>query len=432
MGAVAGPAPPVAVGSMRVLMFGWEFPPHRAGGLATATLGLVKGLLRNGVEVTLVVPFAVDDSPIPGLRLVGARDRTRGLTTIRVDSPLVGYATESSYALALDEAGGTSDAFAVYGRNLFDEVERFAAVAADIARAEPHDVIDCHDWITYASGVRAREASGRPLVAHLHATERDRSAEGSNAEIRRREAEGLAAADLIVCNSRWMRRQIIDDYGVDRDRVEVIPWGIDERDATPVGSAHSPFPARDPVVLFLGRVTRQKGPDYFVEVAGRVARFVPRARFVLAGTGDLLPRIIERAVELGLADRFHVAGPLAGPDVDRALRLASVVVMPSVSEPFGLVALESLRSGTPCIIPKESGVAEVVSNAFRADFWDVDRMTDQVVSILRHPPLRQELSERGLAEVRQSRFALDEPGRRTAEVYRRAMTLRGAAPCPTS
>lgn len=413
---------------MRVLMFGWEFPPHQAGGLATATLGLVKGLLRNGVEVTLVVPFSATDSPVEGLRLIGVRDRTPGLRRIRVSSPLTGYATEESYSWTVHAgaAGAERDAFSVYGRNLFDEVERMSMVAADIAREEEHDVIDCHDWITYAAGIRARDASGRPLVAHLHATERDRSAAGANPEIQRREGDGLQAADVIICNSRWMRRQIIEEYGVDANRVNVIPWGIDEQSITADSPVPKPFPSGDPIVLFLGRVTRQKGPDYFVEVAGKVSRFVPRARFVLAGSGDMLPRVIERAVELGLADRFHVAGPLAGEDVDRAFRMASVVLMPSVSEPFGLVALESLRSGTPCIIPRESGVAEVVRNAFRADFWDIDRMTDQVVAILRHSELRHELSERGLDEVRQPRFALDDPARRTAGVYRHVTAERGA------
>jgi glycosyltransferase involved in cell wall biosynthesis len=156
-------------------------------------------------------------------------------------------------------------------------------------------------------------------------------------------------------------------------------------------------------------------------VAGRVARLAPEARFVIAGTGEMLPRIIERGIELGLADRLHVAGGLTGSDVERAFRMASVCVMPSVSEPFGLVVLESLRAGTPCIIPRESGAAEVVRNALRADFWDIERMTDQVVGLLRHPILREELSERGRVEISRPQFGLEEPARRTAHTYRRAI-----------
>lgn len=403
-------------------MFGWEFPPYQAGGLATATLGLVKGLLRRGVEVTLVVPFPAAGSPVPRLRVVSSRDHMARLKRIVVDSPLIPYGGPAP--ISLEERVGNpaaSGAFLPYGWNLFEEVERFTAAAAEISREEPHDVIDCHDWITYQAGRLARAVSGRPLVTHLHATERDRSFEGANPEIQRREREGLAAADRVICNSRWMRRQIVRDYGIDESRVDVIPWGIDEHAPIDLSTPPSPFPDHEPVVLFIGRVTRQKGPDHFIEVAGRVARLVPEARFVIAGTGDMLPRIIERGVELGLADRLHVAGGLSGPDVERAFRMATVCVMPSVSEPFGLVVLESLRAGTPCVIPRESGAAEVVRNAFRADFWDIDRMTDQVVGILRHPILREELSERGRAEIARPQFGLDEPARLTAETYRRAI-----------
>lgn len=410
---------------MRVLMFGWEFPPYQAGGLATATLGLVKGLLRRGVDVTLVVPFPAARSPVPRLRLVSSRDRMTRLRRIVIDSPLLPYAGPEAVTLE-ERVGdpGARGAFLPYGWNLFEEVERFTAAAAEIAREEPHDVIDCHDWITYEAGLRARAVSARPLVAHLHATEHDRSFEGANPEIQRREREGLAAADRVICNSRWMRRQVVRGYGIDEARVDVIPWGIDERPALDESTPPSPFPEDEPVVLFIGRVTRQKGPDYFIEVAGRVARHVPEARFVIAGTGDMLPRIIERGVELGLADRLHVAGGLTGPDVERAFRMAAVCVMPSVSEPFGLVVLESLRAGTPCVIPRESGAAEVVRNAFRADFWDIDRMTDQVVGILRHPILRQELSERGRMEIAGPQFGLDEPARLTAETYAQAIRER--------
>jgi glycosyltransferase involved in cell wall biosynthesis len=179
------------------------------------------------------------------------------------------------------------------------------------------------------------------------------------------------------------------------------------------------------VVLFLGRVTWQKGPDYFIEVASRVSRYVPDARFVVAGTGNLLPRLIQRAAELGLADKVHFTGGLQGRDVTRAYRMADVCVMPSVSEPFGLVALESLRHGTPCIVPRTAGVSEVITNAFKVDFWDVAAMTDQVVALLRHPALRHEMSENGSAEVSQPRFGLDEPASRTVESYRRALATRG-------
>ena len=405
-------------------MFGWEFPPYQAGGLATATLGLVKGLLQTGLQVTLVVPFPIDGRVLPELRLVSTAGLRVALRRVRVPSPLTPYGGVGEYAAGRAAAArripgtrGTTP----YGVDLFHEIERFSDVAAEIAETEPHDVIDCHDWITYPAARRAHEVSGRPLVAHIHATERDRSGAGENAEIRRREREGLLAADHIICNSLRMRRQVVESYKVDPARIHVVPWGLDDPSAAPDVPEPQPFPDDEPVVLFVGRVTSQKGPEYFIEMARRVADVVPHVRFVVVGTGDLLPQIIDRTVELGLAERVHFTGGVSGPDVDRAFRMATVCVMPSVSEPFGLVALESLRNGTPVIVARNAGVAEVVRNALRADFWDIERMADQVAGIIRYHELHRELRAHGLEEVTHPRFGLAEPARRTVDIYQRAL-----------
>ncbi len=411
-------------------MFGWEFPPFQAGGLATATVGLVKGLLRNGVHVTLVVPFEAGASPIPGLRLVSAATHSEELKVLRIDSPLLPYQTERQYsevfAGARERRAGPVRG--PYGANLFAEVERFSRLAGRIAKTEPHDLIDAHDWITFAAGLAAREASGRPLVAHIHATEFDRVGGPGNPAIVERERAGMAAADRVITNSHRLRSQCIERYGVAADRIDVVHWGVDSDERPSIPDDRSPFPPGTPVVLFLGRVTSQKGPDYFIEMAGRVATFVPEARFVVAGNGDLLPHLMERAAELGIAHRTLFAGGLQGPDVARAYRLADVCVMPSRNEPFGLVALESLLHGTPIVMPRDAGVAEVVQNAFKVDAWDIDAMTDKVVAILRHRVLRAELSDRGRLELDLPRFGLDEPARRTAESYRRALGAGARAP----
>ena len=405
---------------MRVLMFGWEFPPFQAGGLATATLGLVKGLLARGIEVTLVVPFAAADTEVPGLRLVSAAEPSPGLRSIRVESPLLPSAGAEGYLVLSDPRRGTP-AGSLYGSNLFDEVERYAEVAALIAAEEPQDLIDTHDWITFAAGFRARTVSGRPLVAHIHATEYDRCGGPGNPEIHLRERAGLLEADRIISNSAMLRGRVIEHYGISAEKIEVVHFGIEP------GADHSPrgnLPVADgrPTVLFLGRVTRQKGPEYFLEVARLVADHVPRAQFLLAGTGDLLPTVIERAVELDLADRVHFVGPVQGAEVDRLYQASDVCVMPSVSEPLGLVALESLRNGTPCVIPRESGVAEVLEHAFRVDFWDVEETANKAIGLLTHPALREELSEAGLQEVRSSRLGIDEAARKTAAAYERALS----------
>jgi glycosyltransferase involved in cell wall biosynthesis len=405
---------------MRVLMFGWEFPPYQAGGLATATVGLVKGLLRVGVDVTLVVPFPVTENPLPGLRLLGSESRPAGLTVHRIASPLEPYATAERYRDVLaDTRNPVRPTAAVYGANLFEEVSRFAALAGEIATTEPHDVIDAHDWIAYAAGLEARRVSGRPLVAHIHATEFDRTGGEGNREIARRERVGLVEADRVVSNSRRLRDLCVQRYGIEERKVAVVHWGID--DGTEPGNGvieANPLGPDTPVVLFVGRVTGQKGPDLFLEMAGMVGRFVPEAHFVVVGHGDMLAALIERSAELGIADRVHFAGGLGGEMVERAFRMAAVCVMPSRNEPFGLVALESLLNGTPCIIPKQAGVAEVVQHAFKVDSWDLEAMTDKVVAILKYPGLRSELAKRGKEELGLPRFGLEEPARLTAAVYR--------------
>jgi glycosyltransferase involved in cell wall biosynthesis len=415
---------------MRVLMFGWEFPPFQAGGLATATVGLVKGLLRNQVDVSLVVPFPAEQSPLPRLKLVSADQAVEErLLVHRIASPMTPYGGAEEYHEIYATIRQTRPARgAVYGANLFTEVGRYAALAGGIAAREPHDLIDTHDWITFAAGIEARKISGKPLVAHIHATEFDRAGEGANPAICHREWEGLTTADRIIANSHALKRVCVERYAIPAGKIDVIHWGIDSDGFAGEAPRENPFAPRGrstqrrpPIILFLGRVTRQKGPDYFIEVAGRVARFLPDARFIVAGNGDMLPRIIDRSAELGIAGRVHFTGGVGGPEVNRLYRMADVCVMPSVSEPFGLVALESLRNGTPCILPKTAGVSEVVANAFKVDFWDVEEMTDKIVSLIRYPVLRDELSRNGQAELATPRFSLEEPARKTTESYRRAM-----------
>lgn len=336
-----------------------------------------------------------------------------------MDSPLLPYDGEEEYRVLAGRSPARPAGQAVYGADLFAEVERYADIAELIALEEPHDLIDTHDWLTFAAGRRARAASGKPLVAHIHATEYDRCGGPGNPEIHRLERLGLLAADRIISNSATLKAQVVQRYGVPAERIDVVHFGIDVTPGqTPLPDL--PVSADRPTVLFLGRVTRQKGPEYFIEVARRVADHVPDAQFLVAGTGDLLPRVIEQSVELDLADRVHFAGPARGPEVDQLFRAADVCVMPSVNEPLGLVALESLRNGTPCVIPKTAGVSEVLRHALRVDFWDVDEMANKVVALLRHGPLWDELSEAGLTEVRSPRLGLDEAARRTADAYRRA------------
>ena len=404
---------------MRVLMFGWEYPPYAAGGLATATIALANGLARLGHDVTLVVPFPAAAEP-GRVRVVSAADVSPNLRVLRVASPLSPYASPFGSAPWARRTGPTA-----YRDTLFDDVTDYAIAARAIARAHPHDVIHVHDWMTYAAGHEARAVSGKPLVAHIHATERDRSGDWTNAEILRRERDGLRDADRVIANSYVTKRQVVEQYGVESDRIDVVHWGIEPPEP---GDVHltSPFGAGVPIVAFVGRLVMQKGPDYFIEAAAKVAALHPTVCFVVGGTGDMLPALFARCIALGIMHRVYFTGGLSRADTERLYRMASVVVMPSVSEPFGLVALESLRAGTPVIISRTSGVAEAVANFVTVEFWDVNDIADKILAVVSDPALARELRERTNEELHDLRLGPDEPARLTVESYEFAVAGHGA------
>ena len=396
-------------------MFGWEYPPYSAGGLATATIALANGLVRLGHAVTLVVPFPAAAGP-GGVRVVSASDLSPNLRLLRVASALTPYS-----APAVTAPWARRGLPSAYRESLFEDVDDYAKVARQIAATHPHDVIHVHDWMTYAAGREAREASGAPLVAHIHATERDRSGEWRNPEILRRERDGLRDADRVIANSYVTKRQVVEDYGVQDGRVDVVHWGVD---LSVMGDARlpSPFGTDVPIVAFVGRVVMQKGPDYFIEAAAKVAALHPTACFVVAGTGDMLPAMFDRCIALGIAHRVYFTGGLSREDAERLYRMATVVVMPSVSEPFGLVALESLRAGTPVIVSRGSGVTEAVANLVTVDFWDVNDIADKMLALITDTILARELRARTHDELDDVRLGPDEPARLVAESYEAAIT----------
>jgi len=394
-------------------MFGWEYPPYSAGGLATATIALTDGLVRLGHEVVLVVPFpAAPDAS--GARVVSASDISPNLRMLRVASPLTPYSAPASAAPWARRLGPTA-----YRSTLFDDVEDYAQAAREIAARHTHDVIHVHDWMTYAAGIAARHVSGKPLVAHIHATERDRSGEWQNPDIRRREIDGLRAADRVIANSYVTKRQVVE-YGVRDEHVDVVHWGVDRPDDRDV-RFRSPFGEHVPIIAFVGRVVMQKGPDYFIEAAARVAALNAEVCFVVAGTGDMLPQLFERCIALGIAHRVFFTGGLSRAEAERLYRMASVVVMPSVAEPFGLVALESLRAGTPVIVSRTSGVAEAIANLLTVDFWDVNDIADKMLVVVSDPVLAAEVRDRTREELQELRRGPDESARLTIESFQAAI-----------
>ena len=299
------------------------------------------------------------------------------------------------------------------------EVERYSIIASQYANSEPHDVIHVHDWMTYKAGILAKEISGKPLVAHIHATEFDRTGGNPNPDISHREYEGLSRSDLIIANSYFTKNNVVAQYKISPDKIRVVHWGIDPDNFSKAIDSDSVL-KKDKLVLFLGRITVQKGPDYFVDVANKVLRFNKDVKFVVAGNGDMLPSVINRAGELNILDKFLFAGFLKGDDVHRAFRMADVYVMPSVSEPFGLVALEALKNNTPIIISKQSGVSEVVNHCIKTDFWDTDKMADSIISILRYPALQSEMKRNGFIEA--NKFNLDVPARKVIDCYKEVLS----------
>ena len=406
-------------------MFGWEFPPHIAGGLGTACYGMTRGLARNGVEVVFVMPRAYGDEDQRFVRVVNASDvETIGtrdhefseellekVSFIHIDSNMLPYISPEEYAAYHDEfvrSGRTHEWTDVwkqrytfsgkYGANLMEEVARYAMVAAQVAKdlEGQFDVIHAHDWLTYFAGIAAKRVSGKPLVVHMHATEFDRSGENINRRVYAIEKAGMQAADRVIAVSELTRRIVIGKYGIPADKVVTV------HNAVRFGESEEAAPERavkDKVVAFLGRITYQKGPDYFVEAAAKVLQRVSDVRFVMAGSGDLMNHVVRRVAQLGIADRFHFTGFLKGGEVQRMFRLSDVYVMPSVSEPFGISPLEAMRSGVPVIISRQSGVAEVLDYAIKVNYWDVDALADAIYGLLTYPALGRMFASKGLEEV---------------------------------
>lgn len=410
---------------VKVLMFGWEFPPFKSGGLGTACYDLTKGLFRNGTDVTFVMPNVPKGSVADFVKLVGTDNLKGNIKFRKINTILTPYQSSSSYSEALStyNISGTLGHKEVYGKNLYEEVYRYSLIASLIAEQEEFDIIHAHDWMTYQAGINARSVTGKPFVAHIHATEFDRTAGNPNSYISEIEYQGLVAADAIIANSNWTKKNVIDAYKINPDKIKVVHWGIDPENEHYNLETKSPFSKDEKIVLFLGRITVQKGPDYFVEMAAKVLKKAPKTRFVVAGSGDMFPQMVSRAKELKIIDKFLFTGFLSGADVHKVFQMADIYVMPSVSEPFGLVALEAMKNNTPVIISKQSGASEVITNALKVDFWDVDEMANKVVSVLKYPELLRELKTNSFRESK--KFNLDEPARRVMDIYRDVLNHGG-------
>jgi glycogen synthase len=448
---------------MRVLMFGWEFPPHISGGLGTACFGLTQSLVQENVSLIFVVPKLFGNEPGDKMELVNAssvfiplaqteknvpRKYREGISVnearegtgqlkgekkkplisyIEVDASLNPYGKDSDSEKQLSlknwnyifdagaknptgqypqkkikrweqerPSGYTYDFSGSYGPNLMEEVQQYALVGSELAKQFPHDIIHAHDWMTYAAGIQAKKTSGKPLVIHVHATEYDRSGY-LGGPVFDFEKTGMEAADKIVSVSQWTKDIIVSKYGIAPEKIEVVHNGITAAEESisfeePRVGSH--------IVTFLGRVTQQKGPAYFVEAARKVSEKFPDAHFIVAGAGDLLPQTIERVAQLRMSDRFHFTGFLNKEWISKIWSMSNVYVMPSVSEPFGITPLEAIQAGVPVIVSNQSGVAEVMPHALKVNFWDTEALAESICSILKYKSLSSMMKSHGEKEVK--------------------------------
>jgi len=455
---------------MRILMLGWEYPPHIAGGLGTACQGLTSALAEQGISIHFVVPRIYGDEKVEHMLLT---DSTRRGLPQEVDAaePISGHAgtdvevsrvpafltpywnptqfkeaviaatkrqwaslpraiREEPVARALIDgevfgvdlvsalapeksAPPVNSSRARYAPDIFKEVERFTSEVIARFSMESFDIIHAHDWMTFPAAVALAQTTGKPLVVHVHSLEHDRSGLFLNSTIHEIENFGLRVADRVIAVSHYTKRSIEKHHHIPAHKIFVVHNGVYPRGAVSDYRLKKTWPRH--VVLFLGRVTFQKGPDYFVEIASRVKPHVPDVLFVLAGSGDMLPAVIDQVRAMKLDSHFLFPGFLQGEELEEMFSIADLYVMPSVSEPFGITALEAISFDTPVIISKQSGVAEVLQHALKADFWDIDRMADLIINSLLHEELRNEMVSMARDEVR--RLHWDAAALKTIEVY---------------
>jgi glycosyltransferase involved in cell wall biosynthesis len=422
---------------MRILMLGWEFPPFISGGLGTACYGLTKAMAGEGIDITFVLPTAHPDYQPGHLKVLGSRGYAKTeqlpeeVKIKKVYSPL------KPYTITADDNSETpqserrfrhfwqsegSNENELYGKDLHRQVHEYVHKLLEIADVEEFDIIHAHDWMTYPAGIALSGKTGKPLVAHIHSTEFDRSGENVNQMVYDIERRGFHESDKIIAVSNYTKNILVHRYGVAPNKVEVVYNGVDLPDSD-TGSSGL-FPRKDEkVVLFLGRVTMQKGPEYFIQAAKRVLEKMENVKFVMAGTGDMLARMIEMSASMGIGRKVLFAKFLKGIEVDRAFRMADLCVMPSVSEPFGIVPLESLHRNVPVLISRQSGVSEVLHHTLKVDFWDIEKMADKIIAVLSHPPLYGMLRDNGKREV--EKLSWKNAAERIVRVYDNVLTSEG-------
>ena len=439
---------------MRVFMLGWEFPPFISGGLGTACYGLTKAMSSIGTDVIFVLPRPVSTPFSTHVRLVSPRagsalaspttefrlDEFENVTFRTVNAQLSPYRTAEEHekdielrrARAAAQASAPAEATATaatglpppatgtnYAGDLIAEVQRYAALRfPEISAYESFDVVHAHDWMTFPAGLAVAGIKGVPLVIHVHSTEFDRSGLHIDQRIYDIERRGMHGAMKIIAVSTLTKNLITHHYGIDPSKVEVVYNAIETNGNGTFDEEKYKIHKDEKIVLFLGRITMQKGPEYFLAAAKKVLEVMDNVKFVMAGSGDMIRRTIEMAASMGIGHKVLFTGFLRGGDVEKVFKLADLYVMPSVSEPFGIAPLEAMSHDVPVIISKQSGVSEVIQHALKVDFWDINEMANKIIAVLKHPPLASTLRQHGNFEIR--RMSWVDAARSCVSVYEQA------------
>ena len=445
--------------TVRVFGIGWEYPPHITGGLGVACQGLLKALGKRDVETSFLLPRLYgDEEELKGVKLVEPADyldeftpaERRELDRIylsrrqelkeRSASGKPGHSVGQAYSAYASEfytpvnevfdstgsdqervqdeteIGAAGDLHLPefkggYGRSLYREIHDYARVAAILSAHLDFDLIHAHDWMSFPAGLAVRNLTGKPLLCHVHATEFDRSGDNPNPYTYDLEKNAFEQCNHIVSVSGYTRGVLIDKFGIPGDKVSVVHNGVDFKEDVPQDGPVEDYVARqssdeaektidDKVVLFLGRMTFQKGPDYFVQAAKIVLERMGNVRFVMAGGGDMYHRMIELAADLGIGGHFHYTGPLTREDVSRMYAMSDLYILPSVSEPFGITPLEAISHNVPVIMSKQAGVSEIVQGCLKVDFWNVQELAEKIIILLNDSTLADSLRTHSYQEAR--------------------------------
>jgi glycogen(starch) synthase len=425
---------------MRTLTLTWEFPPLLTGGLGMACYGIVKGLLNLDIEVDLIIPAGEEvyfrlrkeeDADSLPLGFVDSEKKKRYKTKATVKE-IIGQAEKYitpyyttgrrtwkkivsqeliEYIEKVDPLRFLVEKFAD-DHALLHQVRNFTTMAVNVAKRLNFDVIHAHDWLAYTAGILLKRISGKPLIAHVHATEFDRAGGPGDRRIHDVEYIGLQLADKVITVSAYTANMIIDRYKVDANKVRIV------HNAFTVSHEQKARARifREPTVLFMGRMTIQKGPYYFLEVAKKVLQQEKNVRFIMTGSGDMEREVLHKEASLGLGTRFLFEGFLKRDKAEKLLAAADIFIMPSISEPFGIVPLEAMSHGAVAIVSKQSGVAEVIKNAYKVDFWDIDRIAAIILDLIKNPDKIKEISRKSMEEV--AKLQWEEAAGKIKDVYK--------------